>query len=501
MGHAPVAGRFHHHRDRTVTVHLAIDQGEIPMPGGPEEEHTMSYAPARRRFRVGAALFAALALTAAACGSDDEGPSGATDTDTDAGDDISLDEDLDIAEGTTLPLTDCPSDWDNTAGIDDDTITLATTLPESGAVATLALVDDGFQAWFDDVNANDPIDGKQVKLVSRDDAYDPARTLSQITEILDTDDPFAIVNVIGTPNNLAIHDLLNERCVPQLLNATGFPAWGDPEDYPWTIGGLLAYDTEARMWCNSIVDEIGEGATVAGLFMDNDFGASYLDEVEECDADGVIDLVDTVRHDPASPDVTDELTTLASSDADALVLGTTGTACSQAMAAVAASSWDPLIYLHGGCQTIATYFTPIDPAGEGVIVAQTQKDVSAQGDPAIDRAVEVLRAANLDPFSGAAYAGIPAAANMEQILRAAAAMDGGLTRTNLARAVWNADYEAPYGVEGAMLRTDGVNDAYLIEAALLGRYVPPADGEDAGRFEPIGDVLDVEGDTGVYEGG
>ena len=457
----------------------------------------------------------ALALLAAACGGDDDevetgGGAAAPDDaggeeegggEGEGGGEVSLDEPLEVAEGVELPLPDCPSDWSNTGGIEGDTVTLGMTLPESGPVASLALVDDGVQAWFDDVNANDPIDGKQIQMVSSDDAFDPARTLSNVEEMLQTDEPFAISFLIGTANNLAVRDTLDEECIPQLLNATGFPAWGDPENYPWTIGGLLAYDTEARMWCNNIADQLGEGATVAGLFMDNDFGASYLSEMEACAEDGVIDLIEVARHDPTAPDVTDEITTLAASDADALVLGTTGVPCSQSMAAVDASSWEPLTYIHGGCQTIATYFTPVDPAGEGVIVAQTQKDVSAQGDPAIDKAIEVMEAAGLNPFVGAGYSGIVAGSIMEQLLRAAADMEGGLTRTNLMRAVWNADFEHPFGVEGARIHSEGSNDAYLIEAAQLGSYVPPAAGETAGHFEPVGEIIDLEGETGVFEGG
>jgi branched-chain amino acid transport system substrate-binding protein len=70
--------------------------------------------------------------------------------------------------------------------------------------------------------------------------------------MMETNEPFAFTFIIGTPPNLAVHDPLNDACVPQVYNATGLPKWGDPEDYPWTIGGLLAYNTEARMWCNHI---------------------------------------------------------------------------------------------------------------------------------------------------------------------------------------------------------------------------------------------------------
>ena len=460
------------------------------------------------------ALLLTLCLVAAACGDDDDdettaaGPDAASESEGGGGGDdagaageVSMDEPLEVAPGTELPLPDCPSDWSNTAGITEDTILLGMSLPESGPVAALGEVDDGARAWFDDVNANDPIDGKQIELVSQDDAYDPARALANVTEMMETNEPFAFTFIIGTPPNLAVHDPLNDACVPQVYNATGLPKWGDPEDYPWTIGGLLAYNTEARMWCNHISQELGEGATVAGLFMDNDLGLAYLEEMEVCEEEGMIELVETARHDPATPDVTQQMTTLAASNADAVVLGTTGAPCPQGMAFLASSEWDPMTLIHGGCESIATYFTPIDPAGEGVLVASTAKDPTTAGDdPDVQHAVDVLEAAGLNPFAGASLSGARGAASIEQLLRAAAEMEGGLNRTNLMRAMWNADFDNPLFVDGVVQRSRGNEDAYLIEAAQISRYRAPAPGETSGRYEPVGEIIDVEGETGVFEG-
>jgi branched-chain amino acid transport system substrate-binding protein len=440
------------------------------------------------------ALLLTLALVASACGDDDDPEASDPGGDEPAGDEINMDEELEIAEGTVLPLPDCPSDWDPEGGLTDDEITLYMSLPESGPVAALGGLDDGARAWFDQM---EPIDGRSVNLVSADDAYDPARTLSNTEDALETVEPFAFVYMVGTPNNLAIRDLLGEECMPQLFNATGFPAWGDPASYPWTNGGLLSYNTEAELWCEYVTSELGEDATVAALYMDNDFGLAYEETVDACG----LNMVESVRHDPAAPDVTDEVTTLASSDADVVLLGTTGGACPQSMAAIAESSWDPVTLLSYTCQGIPTYFAPIDPAGEGVIVATSAKEAGELEDPAVAEAREVLEAADLNPDEGAFYTGIIFGQTIELALRQAAEEEGGLNRVNLMRAIWNADWVVPLGLEGSTAKSDGTNDAYLVEAAQFARYVPPAAGEELGRYEPIGDLTDLEGETGVYEGG
>ena len=44
--------------------------------------------------------------------------------------------------------------------------------------------------------------------------------------------------MVGTKNNLAIRDFVNQQCVPNLFAATGSPAWGN-HDFPWLIGSEL----------------------------------------------------------------------------------------------------------------------------------------------------------------------------------------------------------------------------------------------------------------------
>ncbi len=455
---------------------------------------------ATRLWRIFAVLLA-LSLVAAACGDDDDGGTATDDTTGETTDDTSGDDgdggelegEIEIAEGTMIDTEDCPSDWDPEAGLTDDEITLYMSLPESGPVAALGGLDDGMRAWFDQM---EPIDGRTINLVSADDAYDPARTLSNVEDVLETNEPFAMTYMVGTPNVLAIRDLTNDECMPQLFNSTGFPAWGDPAEYPWTIGGLLGYNTEADLWCTYIAEEYGEDATVAALFMDNDFGLAYEETVNECD----INLVESVRHDPAAPDVTSEITTLASSDADVVLLGTTGAPCPQAMAAIAQSSWDPQVILSNTCQGVATYFKPIDPAGEGVLVAATAKEAGELDDEAVMAARDALEASNLDPDQGSFYTGVIFAHTVENVLRQAAEMEGGLNRINLLKAVWNADFTNPLGLDGGTYKTDGTNDAYLVEAAQFVRYVPPADGEELGQYEPVGDLIDIEGQTGSVGG-
>lgn len=447
------------------------------------------------------AVLCACALVAGACGDDGGGDGDAAAGENDGGG--SGGDVVEFAAGTTVDLGECPEDWSDTGGITDDQIRLAISLPQSGPLASFGAIAEGMQAYFDSVNESDPIDGRDIVIVARDDAYDAARTQTNVQEMLETENIFAFTWIIGSANNGQVRPIFAQECVPQLFNATGLPAWGDPANFPWTIGGLISYDTEANIWCNHVAEELGEGATVAALFQNNDFGSAYRSVVEACDEAGTITLVESLTHEATAADITNEMTTLAASGADAFFLGSTGAFCSQAMAAVAQSPWTPLFLMSSTCENVAAFFAPVDPAGAGVRMALNNKGVTDSAfadDPGVRDAIAVLEAAGLDPFEGSISTGVLFALTTEYVLREAAAMDGGLTRTNLMSAAWNMEFEHPLLRDGIDVVTSGVDDAYPIEGAVIAEYVPPTEDGSLGSFSDLSELISVEGETGSFGG-
>ena len=425
-----------------------------------------------------------------------------------SGEALALEGEVEVAAGTVLNLDECPDDWSPTEGVDGDEIRIGQSLPQSGALASFGAIGEGMEAYFEYVNDNDPIDGKDLVLITKDDAYEPGRTAANVQEMLDVEDIFAFAHIIGTPNNLAVRDTTDEACVPQLFNSTGFPLWGDPANYPWTIGNILNYATETNFWCENIADELGEGASVSALIMNNDFGKTYESALEQCEADGLITLSEVQLHDPAAPDVSNEMTTIVSSDADVFVAGTTGAFCSQAVSSLAGAAWRPLFYMSYTCNNLASFIAPVQDqaatlADEGSAVRMMNGNITC-GDPAfedsefVQLAREVLNEyTDFDCEDGSYSTGVIYGLMVEDVVRNAAEMPGGLNRVDLMSAVWNMDFENP-ALLGGKNAADGVNDAYLNEAAQV-QEVVVVDGELT--FNPLGDIIDLEGQGGSYEAG
>lgn len=424
------------------------------------------------------------------------------------GEALALEGDVEVAAGTVLNLDECPDDFDPYIGVDGDEIRLGQSLPQSGALAAFGAIGEGMQMWFDYVNDNDPIDGKELVLVMKDDGYEAGRAVANVEEMLDTEDIFSFVHLIGTPINFAARPILDEACAPQLFNSTGFPFWGDPANFPWTVGNILNYVTETNIWCDAIVEEHGEGATVASLIMNNDFGKTYQQTLQQCASDGKIEIVGEELHDPAAPDVTNEMTTLIGTDAQVFIAGTTAAFCPQTVGAVAGSEWRPTFYMSYTCNNLASFFTPVqDLAGqladEGSGVRMTNSNKIC-GDPAYadDPAVQEIETI-LDEYGGVTCAdgsystGVYYGQMVTQLLKDTIDDYGELNRVNLMAALWNSSQSNDM-LLGGQLQLDGVNDAYWTEAAQI-QEVVVADGNLT--FNPVGEVIDMEGQGGSFEGG
>ncbi len=434
------------------------------------------------RFITITALLAVLALVLAACGggrSDDNGGGGGGST------------------SGAIDTSQCPTDPSKVT-VEGDTITLGTSLPQSGIYSAFKEILAGSQAYLEYMNnelGGVEIAGKKykVELVAKDDAYEAAKTVANVQSLLD-DEVFGLFNVVGTKNNLAIRDAVNEACVPSLLAATGSPAWGN-RDYPWLLGTFLVpYPDEMKALVDYLQAEKPE-ATIAVLRANDDFGAAYSETLASLVKGTKLKVVKVAQYDPETPDTKSQVTTLAATKADVLVLGATLLACPDALKNVAASGWKPMTYMSGTC-TSKTLMTIAGESGDGVISVSPLMD-PANPDLVENAAMKLYKEkiaqygeSTTDPTNGIVAYGWTAGAALQHILESAkapnrlAVMESARTTT----------------MEGLGLMPDGAefvsnikNDWFLGENFTLVQY-----SRSAGYFAGISELQDFNGETASF---
>ena len=91
------------------------------------------------------------------------------------------------------------------AGLSADSITLGQSTSLSGPLGDLGQeVLKGAKVYFDALNARGGVNGRSIKLVSKDDAYDSKKTLDNVNAFIAENATFALFGTFGTPNNEAL---------------------------------------------------------------------------------------------------------------------------------------------------------------------------------------------------------------------------------------------------------------------------------------------------------
>ncbi len=444
------------------------------------------------------ALLALLALTliATSCGGRDEKSDSGTKTTNGGG---SGDDGGDGGDGGgMIDTSECPDN--GTDGISGDTITLASSFPQSGLTAAFAQISKGYNAYFAKVNAEGGVEiaGKKYKIEvkDKDDEYNASKTVQNINELAGTDGSkaFAVFNVVGTANNIAIREALGENCVPNVFAATGSPAWGNP-DYPWLIGSTLApYSLEAKAFADYLAKEKPD-ATVAMLVQDDDFGKAYEEAFKLATEGTDIKVVKVATYPTGAGDVGAQITSLAATKADAFFSGGTLLACPNSLEKAKASGWAPITFVSGTCIS-KTLMGLAGMNADGVLAASNIMDPTNPefaNHPLMAEYRETLKefgAADVDPDNGIVAYGYTQAAVLVEVLKTLDTLD----RVSLMEAMHNIDDISGVGmlIDGVKVHTDA-DDPFLAENLQLARY----DGAGA-HFVNVGEVLDFEGQTSKF---
>ena len=401
--------------------------------------------------------------------------------------------------GFEIDLNECPADWSDTGGVTADSVRIGHTTAQSGNLAAYGNIAVGWDSYNNYVNENGGIGGRDIELIVKDDAYVAAQTIEFIDELIESENVFMIVT-LGSPNTLAVYDTLNSECVPQPFVQTGHPAWGDPELHPWTSGMIMSYSTEAVLWGtwikNNLADQLP--VKVAGLVMDNDFGLAY-ELGFEAYAEGNPDIVAEylpVRHDPAAPTVTNEVTTIAAFDPDVFISMTAGNPCLLAIQEVEASGLLDSVsaaFTPSVCVGIAAYMTPAGMAADGWWIAgggwKDSQDANYIDDPYMKFINETLESDGLDQtvsLYGVGFGDYGWSYN--EVLRVAAELPGGLSRTNFILALRTFSGTHPKLLDGIEFGAWGASDGYFVEGSDFSQF----NATDQAWVQ-VGDLVDANG--------
>ncbi|MEY4607333.1 MAG: hypothetical protein RLY45_2093 [Actinomycetota bacterium] len=435
------------------------------------------------RSRTLAAFVAAASLALAACGGGDE-----TSTDTTGGDTATTT--ADTMSGDTTATTEAPATgWavDTSLCVDEaaatapieGTIKIGSAMPLTGgaAAAAFAPVKDGFEAYIAYANEKGLLPGVTIEVAIEDDQYNAELTPGAVDKLI-ADGANIFGGIIGTANNLAVRDTLNDNCIPQLAALTGAPTWGDVENYPWTTGQLSPYDVETRVYAKQIAELYPDGASVALFHVNNEFGQFYVDTFRELASEFNFTEVEdqTIEATDQAPP-TAQITNIAAAKPDVILAVPLGAQCVTFLTEVANQKaanpgWNPAVFVTNTCAS-SLILALAGPAADGLYTSNNLVDVVDPANASLAPVAEYLafmESLGKADIAATASAGWTTAEVVVAILVKAAASPEGLTRASIINAARNFEHTPMLGVPGVAYKMNGAEDAFLAESLVVRQY-------------------------------
>ena len=273
-----------------------------------------------------------------------------------------------LATGAALAMSTVPV-------LASQTVKIGNTMPYSGPASAYGQIGQTVSACIKWANDTDQLGGDKIEFITYDDGYSPPKTVEQVRKLVERDQVVMTFQNLGTPTNSAIHKYMNAKKVPHLFVATGASKWGQPKEFPWSMGWQPNYPTEAKIYAAHIL-KTKPDAKIGVLYQNDDYGKDYLNGFLEGLGDKAQSMiVAQVPYEVADPTVDSQIIALKASGADTFFNITTPKFAAQAIRKAKEIGWSPVHYLNNVSASIGSVIKPAGfDAAQGVMTTAYMMD-------------------------------------------------------------------------------------------------------------------------------
>jgi ABC-type branched-subunit amino acid transport system substrate-binding protein len=132
----------------------------------------------------------------------------------------------------------------------------------------------GIQAAFEEANRKGGVQGRKLKLLSVDDGYEPAKSITAVEKLIREDKVFALIGPVGTPTANAAQPVAQAAGVPYIGAFTG-AAFLRETKRDNVINIRASYDAETEAWVKHLTEDL-KITKIGILYQDDAFGRAGL---------------------------------------------------------------------------------------------------------------------------------------------------------------------------------------------------------------------------------
>src|SRR6201994_880244 len=242
-------------------------------------------------------------------------------------------------------------------GATDTEIKIGNIMPYSGPASSYGVIGKTEEAFFKMINAEGGIGGRKINFIPYDDAYSPPKPIEQARKLVESDEVLLIFQPLGTPSNSAIMKYMNAKKVPQLFVASGGTKFGDPKNFPWTMGFQPNYQSEGRIYAKYIKEKFPD-SKIAVLWQNDDAGKDQFKGLKDGLGDKLGMIVADKSYEVSDPSIDSQIVALHDSGADIFFSWAAPKGSAQAIRKVGELGWKPKFFLANTATSVASVLKP-----------------------------------------------------------------------------------------------------------------------------------------------
>jgi len=206
-------------------------------------------------------------------------------------------------------------------GVSKDEITLGSIQDLSGPIAGFGKqVRLGMMLAVDEINEQGGVNGRKLRLLVEDSAYDPKKAVLAAQKLVNQDKIFAMVAHIGTAQNMAAMPVQFAKNVPNFFPVTAAREMFEPHHRLKYAFAATYYD-QMRTAVPKLVKEKG-AKKVCSMYQDDEFGLEVLRGAEAGLKTIGVEMAEKTSYKRGATDFSSQMSKLQSAGCDFVVLGT-----------------------------------------------------------------------------------------------------------------------------------------------------------------------------------
>ena len=218
-----------------------------------------------------------------------------------------------------IGLFSATSAFPETRGVTKDAIQMGMILVKTGPVAALGLPEGwGIQDTFNQINESGGINGRKINLIWEDDQFKTPLAISAFNKLIFRDKVLSITTMGGTPQTIALFDLIDKHHVVNIPNALAEEFFKPHKPYVFVLGA--SYETQIELMFDYIINDLkAKDPKIAVVYAETEFGKKGLEAARKRAEQYGIKLVSELVLNIGSVDASSQVLSLKKDNVDYVV--------------------------------------------------------------------------------------------------------------------------------------------------------------------------------------